>query len=576
MPAPDGGRARALTAAATLVVPALLACAALALALPFRARVLAQAEAFHYSWDAALHVLAGLDLWDDVRRGALLSALGRLVTQHWWGPLWALLTAPFHALFGPGLASATLPSLLSFAAAPGAAWLFARRATGTTGLFAAPFVLVLFLRSPLLLEASAWPMFESTGGFLSLGAWLLFARGTDRARRAAYGIAGALFFLKYHYGVFLGATLLLATLAELPRETRRDLGARLRAWASRPGVAFALIVVCALGLLRLTAEKLVPGMLRFLPSLSNLAWGTLVLLVLAALLRPRAAASSWRALPRSLRHLALFAAALPSAWLLDPANVRAFWRQIHQDWVANPPGPLENGRALLSFFRDDYVATPWTLPLLALGIAAALALGRGALRWAALFALWPPLAMCFSAFPVEPRFLGCLLPALDASAAAGLLLLAARVPARARLATVLLLFAALLAPLPSAEPRFRDGLSARVRFPYPNPPAEDRFVAGLVTALPEGDAVVVALPPGLKLGPTIRLALRLSRRDLPPRNVLAEDDPPARLFEDVPRSARRVLLASEGFEPAGFTRVERRAGPPLPDGSSFFIDALAR
>ncbi|MBI1808729.1 MAG: hypothetical protein HYR75_02420, partial [Gemmatimonadetes bacterium] len=160
--------------AAALLGAAAFAGAALAVALPFRGRVLAQAEALHYSWDAALHVLAGLDLWDDVRRGALLSALFRLAAQHWWGPFWALLTAPFHALFGPGLAAATLPSLLAFAAAPAAAWLFARRVTGAAGLVAAPFVLVLFLRSPLLLEASAWPMFESTGGFLSLSAWLLF------------------------------------------------------------------------------------------------------------------------------------------------------------------------------------------------------------------------------------------------------------------------------------------------------------------------------------------------------------------------------------------------------------------
>src|SRR5512141_1756747 len=126
---------------------------AFAVALPFRRGAIATQGVFSLGWDAALHATEGLDLVDDLRLVRPLDALGLLLSRHWWGPVWALASAPFQAAFGPSLAAASLPSLVAFVLAPAAAFLLVRRLV-PGGLLAAvwTFILVatLFLRSPML------------------------------------------------------------------------------------------------------------------------------------------------------------------------------------------------------------------------------------------------------------------------------------------------------------------------------------------------------------------------------------------------------------------------------------------
>ena len=211
----------------------LLTGAALAVALPFRREAMAAQSVFSAGWDAALHATEGLDLFDDIRLLRPVDALGFVLSRHWWGPVWALASAPFQAAFGPSLPAASLPSLVSHVLTPAAAFLLVRRLVPgglLSAAAAAVFVAILFLGSPMLLETSAWPMLESLGGFLALLAWLLFAwRPGRRSQRAAFLAGAALFLLKYHFGFFVLGTFLAVVLVEETPDARRRLGVAARA-----------------------------------------------------------------------------------------------------------------------------------------------------------------------------------------------------------------------------------------------------------------------------------------------------------------------------------------------------------
>src|SRR5512143_1627036 len=205
----------------------LLVALAVATAEPVRTAALAARSVASTGWDAAAHALFGLDLFDDLARlrpGAFLSAL---LSEHWWPPLFGLVSVPFQALFGPSFAAANLPSAVAFALTPAAAWLLVRRLTGagpSASLLALVLVAFLFLRSPMLLEMSTWPMFESLAGLLALLAWLFFAdRAAPRPLKAAASPGALPFFLEYHYAFFALATFAAVLLVDGTRESRREL-----------------------------------------------------------------------------------------------------------------------------------------------------------------------------------------------------------------------------------------------------------------------------------------------------------------------------------------------------------------
>src|SRR5664280_2101563 len=240
-------------------VAAVLALLALVVALPFRAEALHLTPLVSLGWDAALHATEGLDLFDDMRLGRPLDAFSLLVSRHWWGPAWALVSAPFQAAFGPSLAAASLPSLVAFVLAPAVAFLLARRlvpAMGPvsavlTGLVVAGF----FLRSPMLLEISAWPMLESLGGLVALVAFLFFARREEPgARRMAFLAGTLLFLLKHHFGFFVLATLGFVVWREESPGSKRRLAAAARALLLRGAGSGILALAFLLSAVRFVLE----------------------------------------------------------------------------------------------------------------------------------------------------------------------------------------------------------------------------------------------------------------------------------------------------------------------------------
>ena len=101
------------------VLAAALVPLSLFVALPFRAEAMARTSVSSLGWDAALHAAEGLDLFDDLRLLRPRDALGLLASRHWWGPLWALVSAPFQAAFGPSLSGTRCHAIWSGASASG-------------------------------------------------------------------------------------------------------------------------------------------------------------------------------------------------------------------------------------------------------------------------------------------------------------------------------------------------------------------------------------------------------------------------------------------------------------------------
>jgi hypothetical protein len=506
------------------VLVAALVPLALVVALPFRREAMARQTIFSLGWDAALHATEGLDLFDDLRLFRPFDALGLLLSRHWWGPLWALVSAPFQTAFGPSLPAASLPSLVAFVLAPGAAFLLVRRLVpGGLLAQAATFLLVaaLFLRSPMLLETSAWPMLESLGGTLTLLAWLFFAWRPGRLpQRAAFLAGAALFFLKYHYGFFVLGTFLAIVLAEEAPDARRRLGSAARALLARGAGAGILALSAALAALRLSLEARGGDALAFrAPSVSNVAWGTLLLFILLGAARRRTLSEAWNAASTAFRDLVVFGLLPAAAWCLDPANVRGWYRQIFQPTDAPERNPLAKLAAFWSFLRDDWTTGAGPASVVLAGLLLAFVLrGERTRRALALFALWPVLLMSLSSYPVEARFLACLVPALFVAAVAGLsgfvgsLPKKAREPALAAAAVLLLLFTL-------DTERWRAEREARAGYRYAYGPAEAVTVTAAVAAAPPSGPIRLRLPADPPVWPTVRLALRLSRRDLPPADV---------------------------------------------------------
>ena len=432
----------------TLLGGGLLAALALAEGEPVRRAALAVRTVASTGWDAAAHALLGLDLFDNLARlrpGAFLTAL---VSEHWWPPLFGLVSVPFQILAGPSFAAASLPSAVAFALTPTVAFLLVRRLTGagaTASLLAFVLVAFLFLRSPMLLEMSTWPMFESLGGLLALVAWLFFAdRADPRSLKAAAFFGALLFFLKVHFGFFGLATFAAVLVLDEPRESRRELRRALVDLLVRPIPFAAAGLIAALWIGRVVAEARTPDPPFWLPSRGNLCYAAFLFLLVWGALQPERRRALGAALGPSLSTFVRWGLFAPAVWLLVPGNVRAWYRQTIQNHPDPERNPLRQLAACFSFLRDEYT---WNVPdalplvLVAIGLAAVLAPARDRDRTAApmaWFAVWPALLMSLNTWRVEARYLGVLVPSLFAVSAAGLLLLFARIRPSARPAVTLL------------------------------------------------------------------------------------------------------------------------------------------
>lgn len=469
-------------------------------ALPFREAAMRAQSPSRLGWDASLHALAGLDLFDDLRLLRPLAALGDVFGSHWWGPFWALVSVPAHALFGRSLASASLPSLAAFLLVPPAALLVVRSVdrSGSAAALGAALVGLLALRSPMLLEVSAWPMLEALGGALTALAWGLFLSGR---LRAASLVAAALFLTKYHYGSFLLVSFVAVSLAR--RETREETRAVLSAALAPRAVRVALLVVGLGGGACLLLRPWVP----LLPSPSNVLWGFLVAVVCVLVARRGAIR-----VPESLRPVLAFGVLPCVLWLLDPANVRGYYRQTFV------PGNSAAGEMASAFeaLRADWFLTWTALVLVVVGLVllAVVPGVRRAERVAlAVFPVWPTALMLASPYPFESRFFACLVPTAFAAGAAGLVLAARGGWGRALLGALVL---GLAADRWLAEGEFQRERVERVAFRYGWDAAETACVESALSR-------PMKLPAGCRAGPSIRLAWRLARKDVPPREIVLRD-----------------------------------------------------
>jgi hypothetical protein len=501
-----------------------LLAAASAVGTAFRHLALASLSPETTSWDAALHALSGLDFFDDMRLLRPLSAAAGLLSLHWWPPGFAFLSAPCFAIFGRTLPSATLPSFFSYLLAAPCAFLAAAVALGNAtrleALAAALLAGAVMLTSPMLLEISAWPMLESTAGLVAAAAWMLAFLPGRRAARATFLAGAAAFFLKYHYGFFLLATL-AADVALESREALRPWAPRLAAALRKPIPLLVLSLAALVAALRLALEAAGgDAKARILPSVSNVLWLLYVLALVWSAVRRDTVRAFLSDLPPRAKDF-LFWGVLPCAmWCLDPANVRAWYRQffqLSQTPVRNPLAQLTTFGQVLS---GDYLIDPaLAVALVGVLVLAFVLAPSPRVRLFALFPLWPVLLMSLGRYPVEARFLASSFPSAVAAATLGVLLLSRRAGPRAGPAVLALLLAAAAAVAfrPASRARLVSELEERSTYRYAlegEDLARARREIAAASTLPRPE-----VPADSPVWPTVRLAVRLSRPAVPPDAV---------------------------------------------------------
>lgn len=506
----------------TLTGALLLVAAAAWMALEFRA-ALAPADLQSMTWDAASHVLIGLDLFDHLRRFEPLLALVRMQAEHWWPPLFGILSLPAYAFGGRHLSSAGLVSLVSYWFVPLFAWLAVRRLTPAVPLLGGVLIAVFCLRSPQLLEMSAWPMLELAGTLFTAAALYCFLGGRgSRARNWAYGLAGATTLLKYHYGFFLLVTFGVATLAELDRTELRALGRALAVRLRQRAVWIPGLVVAAAVVSRLIAERRDAS--PAIPNVPTLLWIAYILTLIAMVVRRAKTHELWLALPLPLRRFIGYGLIWPMIWLLDLANAQAWYRQLRTR--SDPPARWsEQIQEIARYLTDDYFLGLAALAAAVAGVVFCIAEGvrrrRVDIVAVALHALWPVALLSLSQFRVESRFLTTAMVALWISATIGWALLLDRRRKTLRIAVAAAVIGVLGADETLRTAEWKQELVSRLPYDYRSDEVSDRFVRATVAAFRGGEPVVIILPPEIEVvAPTVRLGLRLAMPEVRPDRVV--------------------------------------------------------
>jgi hypothetical protein len=259
------------------------------------------------------------------------------------------------------------------------------------------------------------------------------------------------------------------------------------------------------------------------PSISNTIWFLYVGCIVWGVTQRRVLARGWPRLPERVREFARYGLVPCGLWCLDPANVRGWYRQLFQDTDAPVRNPLVQLRTLAEAGLTEYSPLFGVGVFVLFGIALALRLAPSSrFRWMALFGVWPVILMSLSRYPVEARFIGCLVPTFMAAAVWGWLLFFRRLPG--------LLGAAALAgtcgafALALAWPASRSHLSAelRTRAPYryrlwPEDASRARQLADEAER-----AAAPAVPGRSPLWPTVRLLVRTRMAHVTPGAVTVE------------------------------------------------------
>lgn len=476
------------------------------------------------SWDPASHILGGLDLFDALRRLDLLAFVRTAFGDHWWPPLFGVLTLPLHAVFGRSDLPARLLSAISYAALPAfcaAALIVTAAGRAVTATLAGlALTLVLYLTSPQLLEMSRWPMLEGCAAAMGLASVLAFCVSDRRGwHRLAFVLGGLSTFLKYHYGFFLIVTLAFGVVLRMDAGERARLGGALRRFLMKPPIATIGIVAIVLLALPVDAVR----RMRWIPTGENVPWllyAAAIVLVLTVPTWRAAARRGWSTLPPIMRDFLCFGVAIPGVWCLDPSNARVWYRQMRI--ATDPPAVFgDQVQRLARFITYDYLVSPqWLLPLIGLGLIALVTRRTRILSLPlAVHGIWPILLMTVSNFSAEPRFLASLMPVTFAAAILGWTMLLADLRPRFRGAVASALAIAVIFSLLAASSRAAE-IDSRKTYHYRYTTSEGDFLAAATPLLARGRPVLVVLPEDSQVTPTLRLFLRLRMPDVRPDDVI--------------------------------------------------------
>ncbi|HEU4522752.1 MAG TPA: hypothetical protein VFT12_12160, partial [Thermoanaerobaculia bacterium] len=508
------------------------------------------------TWDAASHALIGLDVFDHVRRLEPLLLLLRLQAEHWWPPLFGILSLPAWAIGGRELTSPSLVSLASYCLIPLFAWLAVRRIATAIPLVPLGLVAIFLLRSPQLIEMSTWSMLELAAALFAGAALYCFLAGPEsRARNWAYGLAGASTLLKYHYGFFLLVTFGVATLAELDPAQRRAFALQLKIWLRRRAVWIPGAVLIAAVTVRLIEERIDPD--PSMPGVPTLVWIAYILTLITLLVKRALARSVWAVIPSLLQRYIRYGLIWPMVWLVDLANAQAWYRELRVR--SDPPALwIDQLRELRRYLTDDYFLSPIVMTVAAIGLA--LCIIEGVRRRSipllavALHGVWPVALMTLSKFRIESRFLSTFMVALVISAALGWTLTLARRATFLRIALGVILLAVIAGDVSSRQDEWEAHLARRRVYGYLSSDPPDRFVRATIEQFKAGLPVLILLPDDIDVvSPTIRLGLRLALPNVRPDRIEVRGGS-IRRFEQRLRKFRGGLVGVE-TDPATLHRI---------------------
>ena len=547
----------------TFAGAAALLLLSLATALRFR-RLPPPTDLRAMTWDAAQHALIGLDLFDHIRRFEPLLLLARLQAEHWWPPLFGILSLPAWLAGGRELTSPSLVSFAGYVLLPAIVWIGVRRTSKAVPLFAAAMAALLCLRSPQFIEMSAWSMLELAAALFAAGSLALFLARAPRARNWAYGLAGASTFLKYHYGFFLLVTLGVATVVEMGGAERRRAAHALWSRLRLKSVWIPLAVVAA-------------AVIAKVASVPTLLWAAYFVAFVAVLVRLDRARRFWGELPEPLRRFARYGLIWPAIAFLDLSNAQAWYRQLRVE--TNPPATLAvQLHELRRYLTDDYFHG-WLLLFAAIaGLVLCAVEGirrrRVDVTAVALHAVWPVALMMQSSYRIESRFLATAAAALILAAVVGWTLLLERMPRPRRIALAAAVLVLLAVDQTLQNDEWKTAIAKRRVYGYlsSDPPAS--FVDETVRAFSRGEPVLILLPRDIEVvAPTVRLGLRIAMPNVRPDRVVVRGGGEQRLASRLRRfpgglvgveadeaSLRRVAAES------GMDVVSVARGPSLPDG----------
>jgi hypothetical protein len=239
-----------------------LALPALLLATLYLSWQVAHALHLHYlanertpMWDMAGHGWGGVELLQALSQGRLLRFLQLLNAQDKWPFGYSLLLLPFLAAGGATFASATLLSVVLFAAAPPLMVWAGHEADRRAGMWGGLLAGGLFLASPLHRVLAIVVMRELAGVVFTLLALGLYLRARRLETLWSWRLAGlaslALFLIKVNYaliwGLCVAVDLLWGRRAEMLRRIRRLLWPWPGATRGQAALAVVLdlLLVCA-------------------------------------------------------------------------------------------------------------------------------------------------------------------------------------------------------------------------------------------------------------------------------------------------------------------------------------------